>query len=204
MLRLIPKEEKFYEMLVDSAKNIEAAAKLLKQMLKTGKELDRYVREIKELEHIGDRITHEIIKKLNKTFVTPFDREDIYTLCRALDDVMDLIDSAAHRIIIFKIAKPGEDAIRLAQVILECTEEISLAIANLKQIDAIYPHCIEINRLENEGDNILRQALIWMFEKKHDAITIMKLKDLYEDLELATDRCEDVANVLETIAVKNQ
>jgi predicted phosphate transport protein (TIGR00153 family) len=204
MFRLLPKEEKFFEMFFDAAENIQAAAKLLKEMLESGENLDRFTREIKELEHSGDKMTHEIINKLNKTFVTPFDREDIYDLCRALDDVLDNIDSAAHRIIIYQIADPGQNAIRLAQLIIECSDEIIQAISNLHQIDKVYPHCVEINRLENEGDAILRETLAWLFQNKKDAIDIIKLKDLYEDLELAIDRCEDVANVLEAIAVKNQ
>ncbi|HEX9972910.1 MAG TPA: DUF47 family protein [bacterium] len=204
MFRLLPKDEKFFEMFLIAAKNIQEAAKLLKEMLESGKNFDRYVREIKELEHAGDKMTHEIINKLNKTFVTPFDREDIYDLCRALDDVLDHIDSAAHRIIIYRIADPGQNSIRFAQIIIECAEEIIKAISNLHQIDKVYPHCVEINRLENEGDSILRETLTWLFQDKSDAITIIKLKDFYEDLELAIDYCEDAANVLESIAVKNQ
>jgi hypothetical protein len=204
MFRLLPKDEKFFEMFLNAAKNIQEAAKLLKEMLESGKNFDRYVREIKELEHAGDKMTHEIINKLNKTFVTPFDREDIYDLCRALDDVLDHIDSAAHRIIIYRIADPGQNSIRFAQIIIECAEEIIKAISNLHQIDKVYPHCVEINRLENEGDSILRETLTWLFQDKSDAITIIKLKDFYEDLELAIDYCEDAANVLESIAVKNQ
>lgn len=204
MFRLLPKDEKFFEMFLNAAKNIQEAAKLLKEMLESGENFDRYVREIKELEHAGDKMTHEIINKLNKTFVTPFDREDIYDLCRALDDVLDHIDSAAHRIIIYRIANAGENAIRFAQIIIECADEMIKAISNLHQIDKVYPHCAEINRLENEGDSILRETLTWLFQDKSDAITIIKLKDFYEDLELAIDYCEDAANVLEAIAVKNQ
>ena len=204
MLRIPPKEEKFFEMFLDSAKNIQAAAKLLKEMLESGKNPVRYIKEIKELEHTGDKITHEIINKLNKTFVTPFDREDIYDLSRALDDVLDHIDSAAHRIVIYRISDPGQNAIRLAQIIIECAEEIVKAIGNLHQINKVYPHCVEINRLENEGDSITRETIASLFQDEQDAITIIKLKDFFEDLELAIDRCEDVANVLEAIAVKNQ
>lgn len=204
MFRLLPKEEKFFEMFKYAAQNIQAAAKLLKEMLETRENFDRYGREIKELEHAGDKMTHEIINKLNKTFVTPFDREDIFDLCRALDDVLDHIDSAAHRIIIYRIADPGQNAIRLAQIIIECTDEILQSISNLHQLNQIYPHCVEINRLENEGDSITRETLASLFQDKQDAITLIKLKDFYEDLELAIDRCEDVANVLEAIVVKNQ
>ena len=204
MFHILPKEEKFFKLFFSAADNILAASKLLKEMLDSGENPERFTREIKELEHSGDKMTHEIINKLNQTFVTPFDREDIYDLCRALDDVLDNIDSAAHRIIIYHITDPGQNAIRLAQIIIECAEEIVKAISNLNHIEKVYPQCVEINRLENEGDTILRETLTWLFQDKKDAISIIKLKDFYEDLEQAVDRCEDVANVLEAIAVKNQ
>ncbi len=137
MLRLLPKEKKFFEMFLNAAENIQAAAKLLKEMLESGENPDHYAREIKELEHSGDKMIHEIINKLNKTFVTLFDREDIYDLCRALDDVLDHIDSAAHRIIIYRITNTGQNAIRLAQIIIKCSDEITQAIGNLQQIDMV-------------------------------------------------------------------
>lgn len=204
MWRIMPREEKFYDMFNEAASNIQQAAKLLKQMLEGGSDFERYAREIKELEHIGDKLTHEIIKKLNQTFVTPFDREDIHDLCKTLDDVIDLIDSAANQVVTYQITEYGQEAIRLAQIIVEASDEIVKGISKLHQLDKIYPHCIEINSLENEGDSVLRKGLAKLFKDDKDPIAIIKLKGFYQDLELATDRCEDVANVLEAIAVKNQ
>lgn len=204
MLRLLPKEEKFYEIFIEAGTNIHNAAKHLKLMLEKGTDFDRYVREIKEMEHIGDKLTHEIIKKLNKTFVTPFDREDIHALSKTMDDVLDFIYSAANQLLVFRIEKYGEDAVRLSQIIVEATEEMLKGIQSLNQIDKVYPHCIEINRLENEGDAVLNQGFKKIFENGSDPITVIKLKDFYQNLELATDRCEDVANVLEAIFIKNQ
>lgn len=204
MFRLLPKEEKFYEMFIEAAINIHKAANHLKSMLETGSDFERYAREIKEMEHIGDKLTHEIIIKLNKTFITPFDREDIHYLSKTLDDVIDHINAAANLILILRITQYGQEAIRLAQIIVEATDEILKGIQLLNQIDKIYPHCIEINRLENEADTVFNQGLVKLFENGSDPVTIIKLKDFYQNLELATDRCEDVANVLEAIVVKNQ
>ena len=204
MLRLLPKEEKFYEIFTESATNIHNAAKHLKWMLEKRTDFDRYAREIKEMEHIGDKLTHEIINRLNKTFVTPFDREDIHSLSQRMDDVIDLIYAAANQVVVFRIVKYGENALRLAQIIVEATEEMLKGVSLLNRIDKVYPHCIEINRLENEGDLILNQGFTKIFENSPDPIEVIKLKDFYQNLELATDRCEDVANVLEAIYVKNQ
>ena len=204
MMRFLPREEKFYQMFTDAGTNIHNAAKRLKEMLEKGSDFERYAREIKEMEQIGDRMTHEIINKLNKTFVTPFDREDIHTLSKTMDDVIDYIYLASNQVLIFKITQYGQDAIRLSQTIVEATEEMLNGIRLLNQLDKIYPHCIEINRLENEGDYLLNSGLKKIFEDGSDPITIIKLKDFYQNLELATDRCEDVANVLEAIVVKNQ
>lgn len=204
MVRLLPKEEKFYEIFTESATNIHNAAKHLKLMLEKRTDFDRYAREIKEMEHIGDKLTHEIINRLNKTFVTPFDREDIHSLSQRMDDVIDLIYAAANQVVVFRIVKYGENALRLAQIIVEATEEMLKGVSLLNRIDKVYPHCIEINRLENEGDLILNQGFTKIFENSPDPIEVIKLKDFYQNLELATDRCEDVANVLEAIYVKNQ
>jgi predicted phosphate transport protein (TIGR00153 family) len=190
-------------MFAEAAANIQEAAQLLVQMLESGKEAERFGRQIKELEHKGDKLTHEIINKLNTTFVTPFDREDIYALCRALDDVIDLVDSAADRVYLFELTNRGEDAVKLAKIIAEASAEIVRGVSLLRHPAQMCVHCIEINRLENEGDRVFRHGLAKLFHNYADPIEIIKLKDFYQDLELATDRCEDVANVLEAISVKN-
>ncbi|MDZ7270474.1 MAG: DUF47 family protein [candidate division KSB1 bacterium] len=202
-MNIMPRNEQFFEMFTQAAANIQEAATLLVQMIESGEDAERYGRLIKELEHKGDKLTHEIINKLNRTFVTPFDREDIYALCRALDDVIDLIDSAADRIYLFELTKPGEDAVRLAQIIAEASAEIVRGVALLRHPAQMCVHCVEINRLENEGDRVFRHGLAKLFRNCCEPMELIKLKDLYHDLELATDRCEDVANVLEAISVKN-
>ncbi len=202
-MRVFPKQEQFFDMFAQAAANIQEAAQLLVEMLESGQDAERFGRKIKELEHKGDKLTHEIINKLNTTFVTPLDREDIYALCRALDDVIDLIDSAADRIYLFELTKPGEDALRLAQIIAEASAEIVRGVSVLRHPSQMCVHCVEINRLENEGDRVFRHGLARLFQNCGNPMELIKLKDLYQDLELATDRCEDVANVLEAISVKN-
>ncbi|MGQ9559970.1 MAG: DUF47 domain-containing protein [Candidatus Oleimicrobiaceae bacterium] len=202
-MRILPKQEQFFTMFTQAAANIQEAAQLLVEMLESGQDTERFGRKIKELEHQGDKLTHEIINKLNTTFVTPLDREDIYALCRALDDVIDLIDSAADRIYLFELTKPGEDALRLARIIAEASTEIVRGVSLLRQPSQMCVHCVEINRLENEGDRVFRHGLARLFHNCGNPMELIKLKDLYQDLELATDRCEDVANVLEAISVKN-
>jgi len=204
MFRLIPREEKFYEMFYEAAENIYQAAKLLTDLMENFKDPAQRARQIKELESIGDNITHQIIQKLNKTFVTPFDREDIHALTSALDDVLDWIEAASDRLVLFHLSEPPEEAGRLAHIILKSAEEIVKGIQSLRNINNVLRHCVEINRLENEADSVFREALARLFENGRDPITIIKLKEVYEDLEVATDRCEDVANVLESIAVKHQ
>ncbi len=202
-MKILPRQEQFFDMFSQAAANIQEAAKLLVHMIESGEDAERYSRLIKELEHKGDKLTHEIINKLNRTFVTPLDREDIYNLCRALDDVIDLIDSAADRIYLFDLTNPGEDAVRLAQIIAEASLEIERGVALLRHPGEMCVHCVEINRLENEGDRVFRHGLAKLFQNCGNPLELIKLKDLYQDLELATDRCEDVANVLEAISVKN-
>ncbi|UCE06061.1 MAG: DUF47 domain-containing protein [bacterium] len=204
MLRFLPKEEKFFDMLAEAANNITEAAKMFHLMVKNESDLEKYSKMIKTLEHKGDQLTHEIINKLNKTFVTPFDREDIFDLCKALDNIIDYIDDAADRIVIFQMTSFSEEAKKLTQIIFSASEQIQQGISELHHLEKIYPYCIEINRLENESDTVYRQGIARLFTNGYDPITIIKMKDFYDDLEMAIDMCEDVANVLEAICVKNQ
>jgi len=203
MVRLLPKEEKFYDLFNQAAQNINEGARLLNEMLKTFQNLEEYARKIKHLEDEGDRITHDIIRRLNQTFVTPFDREDIYSLTETLDDVLDFIEAAANWIVTLKIPQPPHEALQISEIIYASTQEIEKGISNLHNLQNVCKHCVEINRLENDADTLLRQGLASLFENDSDPIRIIKLKDFLEDLESATDRCEDVADVLEAIAVKN-
>jgi hypothetical protein len=204
MLGLAPKEEKFFLMFQNMTKIIVQAAELLKAMLDNFENPEKYQQQIRDLEHQGDQQTHEIIQKLNTSFVTPFDREDIYSLASALDDVLDYIDASAAHIVLYKIEKPTESAKELAFIILKCTQAINKAMELLgKELEQIADFCIEVNSLENEGDRIRRAAISDLFENEKDAIRLIKWKDIYEILEKAVDECEDVVNILESMVLKH-
>ncbi len=204
MFRLIPREEKFFEFFTKAANNILDGAKALVQMMdEQDGDLEKGWKQLEEFEHEGDKITHQIIRKLNRTFITPIDREDIHSLTVALDDVMDLIEAVAARMSLYKIKQPTEEARKLAQVILKSAEEIVKAVSNLERLDDVMEHCIEINRLENVADDVSREAIADLFDKGHDPMDVIKWKEIYETMETATDRCEDVANIVEAVALKN-
>lgn len=204
MFRLIPREEKFFDFFKEAADNILEGAKALVQMTdEQGGDLQERWKRLEDFEHEGDKITHQIMRKLNRTFITPIDREDIHSLTVALDDVMDLIEAAAARMCLYKIKQPTEEARKLAQLILKSAEEIVKAVSNLERMDDVMEHCIEINRLENVADDVCREAIAGLFDSGHDPIEVIKWKEIYETMETATDRCEDVANIVESVALKN-
>lgn len=204
MFRLIPREEKFFEFFEKAANNILEGARVLVQMTEEGNaNFQEQWKRLEELEHVGDKITHQIIRKLNRTFITPIDREDIHSLAVALDDVMDLIEASAARMTQYKIKQPTEEAGKLAQVILKSAEEIVKAVSNLERMDDVMEHCIEINRLENMADDISREAIAGLFDKGHDPMDVIKWKEIYEMMETTTDQCEDVANIVESVALKS-
>ena len=181
-------------------------AERLKDLLEQFDDLRERVRAIEEVEHKGDTLTHEIIKKLNTSFITPIDREDILALASSLDDVIDLIEAAATRMLLFKVTEATPHAKELGFLILKCVQELHKGIVHLpssKGRDHVYEHCVEVNSLENEADRVCRDAIAFLFEHEKDPITILKWKEIYETLETATDRCEDTANVLEGVALKN-
>jgi predicted phosphate transport protein (TIGR00153 family) len=202
----IPREEKFFELFEDSAHNTVKAAKVLNELVDKWEHIEQRVEEIKELEHIGDTITHEIIARLHRTFVTPFDREDIALLAKSLDDIMDFIDNAACSMDIYKVDAPGNRARELADIIIQATAEVEHAVLELRhraKLKEIMERCVEINRLENMADVVFRAAMAELFEDTSDMARIIKWREIYEHMESATDRCEDVANVLEGVALKN-
>ncbi|PWB81492.1 MAG: DUF47 domain-containing protein [Candidatus Methylomirabilota bacterium] len=204
MFRLIPREEKFFEYFENAANNILEGARVLVQMTQEGSEnFQERWKQLEDLEHVGDKITHQIIRKLNRTFITPIDREDIHSLAVALDDVMDLIEASAARMSLYKIKQPTEEAKKLAEVILKSAEEIVKAVSNLERMDNVMEHCIEINRLENMADEISREAIADLFDKGHDPMDVIKWKEIYETMEMTTDGCEDVANIVESVALKS-
>ena len=203
MFKLIPKEEKFFDMFISMAQNAHESSKLLTLMMEQPDKIRDTAESIKALEHKGDRMTHDLIVKLNKTFIVPIDREDIYGLSSKLDDVTDLIESIARRLVLFKVTEVSEAALELARVLQRSTAAIVVAVSELRNGMKVMDPCIEINRLEDEADHIYHLALAKLFEAEKDPIALIKWKELYEKLEASLDRCEDVANVIEGIIVKN-
>lgn len=201
--RLIPREEKFFTDFQALADELKVGAQLLEQMLEPEHPVWNKADEIKEVEHKCDSLTHGIIQRLNRTFVTPLDREDIHALARSLDDVMDSIDAAATLVRLYRLDTVRFGARELAQIITASTYQVRLALDALEQQKGILGHAVEINRLENEADRIHQQAVSQLFDAEHDPLTVMKWKESLDFLEDATDRCEDVANVLEGVMVKH-
>jgi len=203
---LIPKERKFFDLFEESARNMVRAAQALKEVVDNWEDVGGRVAEITELEHEGDRITHKIMEQLNRTFVTPFDREDINLLAHTLDDVTDFIKAASDTMLIYKVERPGQKAKELAEIILQAANEVESAIPLLRhrgELQKILNRCVEINRLENAADTVYRSALAELFDDTSDIARIIKWREIFEQMESATDRCEDVANVLEGVALKH-
>jgi len=188
-----------------AARNLNRGAVLLVEMMEDLSKAETKSKEIYEVEQEGDMLTHEVMRSLNKTFITPLDREDIHALISRIDDVLDLIWASADRATLFKIKDSTPEAIELSKCILATTEIITKAVTSLKEkkYSYIQEYCIEINRLENAADKIFREALARLFENTKDPILVIKWKNVYENLEDATDLCEDVANILEGIVLKH-
>jgi len=206
MFSLIPKEAAFFELFERAAKNVHGGAIQLVEFLDNFDDRAERAKQIKDLEHAGDQLTHEIIALLNQSFITPLDREDIHELACRLDDILDLTDTVANRIVLYKISAPTEDLRRLARCLRHATAIIVEALGllrNLKNAEAILQKCIAIHTQENEADGIEQHALASLFDDGLDPREIIKWKDIYQEIESATDRCEDVANVLEAIVLKN-
>lgn len=201
-MRILPREEKFFTMFEQMGQLLIEGADLLNTLLGDVTQAPVLAGEIKALEHKADNLTHTIITKLNQTFITPFDREDIHLLSSRLDDVLDLIDATSMRIVTYNIRVLGLGTQQLGQILAQQVQEIARALALLNKRDGVLQHCIEINRLEDDADRIARASIGMLFEKEENPIKLIKQKELYEVLELATDKCEDVANVIETIVLK--
>ena len=203
MVRLIPRETKFFDMFAEMARNLNEGARLMKSLLDDYRDVPVQVAKLKDIEHRGDDMTHAIITKLNQTFITPFDREDIHRLASSLDDVLDFMNSAAVRLVMYNISAPPPPAAELAGIIVQQSEELAKAVSNLEKNQHVLEHCVEINRLENEADLVSRKAIARLFEQEKDPISLIKMKELYEVLETATDKAEDAANVLEAVVLKS-
>jgi len=203
MFKLIPREERYFDLFNEMATHIHASAKLLVELFNQFDNAEHYAHQIKDLEHQCDDLTHAIVKKLNQTFITPIDREDIYALAKALDDVIDLIDAVANHALLYRVARVTDAARKQADVIVRATAQIMQAVTRVRTHDAMQQYFIEIHTLENEGDTLFREAVAQLFQDHEDPLEVIKWKDLYETLEKGIDKCEDVANVLESIVLKN-
>jgi len=202
--KLLPQEEGFYALFVRQAENVAAGAKALVEMVSKFDKPEEQARQIKGIEHTGDTITHDLITRLNQTFITPFDREDIHELSSKVDDVLDLADAAAGRMVLYRVKEIRPGVLELAQILERATEEMLEAVRVLGKQDHILSHCIEINRLENEGDRVSRALIAKLFEEERDPVEIIKWKEIIETIETAVDKCEDVANVIETVSLKQR
>jgi predicted phosphate transport protein (TIGR00153 family) len=202
----LPKKTDFLRLFDSASANIVRGTQLFRDILDDPTDLKAKVEQLKEVEHEGDRITHEALAKLNATFITPFDREDIHSLASRLDDILDATDAAAQRLLLYKIEAIPPYLKALARLLVASTQEVHKAVVVLhdgKRYHEAMTACVEINRLENEADVLHREALGDLFANATDAIEVIKLKDLYAFLEDATDRCEDAANSIETIILKS-
>lgn len=201
---ILPKEEEYFALFSQMTGRIqEASGALVEMMQDTGENFEAYSRRIKDAEHACDELTHRITTKLNKSFITPFDREDIFALTVALDDVLDYIDAGARAILMYDIREINEHARRFAKVIQGLAMELDSAVSMLAKPDGMNEHLVEIHRLENEADDIYFRAIGELFHQATEPITLIKWKELYEILENATDRCEHVANIVESIILKH-
>ena len=202
---IIPQDKHFFNMLENESQNVMDGSKAFLDMLTNYENIKQKQQKIKDIEHQGDDFVHEIFEELNKTFITPIDHEDISGLASAFDDVLDYIDGTAARLVLYEIEKPEENMVKLAEVLLKQTTELNTALTGLRNIKnpkEIEKKCIEVNRLENVADDLYKSSVAQLFKRK-DAIEIMKLKEIYERIEFATDKCEDAANVISDIVVKN-
>ena len=200
---IAPRDREFFDLFEEAGGNIERAARLLEEMLQDFPERSELARDILICEQDGDRITHDIIQRLNSTFVTPIDREDILALASALDDIIDLIDEVSDYLGLYRIEAPMEQAQRLAHILVQATREIANAMPRLRSFQDLSHFTVEVNRLENDGDRTSRDAIASLFHGGIDPMVVIRWKDIFERLEEAIDACEYVANTLAGIVIKN-
>lgn len=203
LARLLPHERSFFDRFTEVTDNLQEAARALADLSNDYTHVEEKVKQIKDLEHKGDDLTHRLMMKLNQTFITPFDREDIHSLISKLDDVLDMMDAVTTRLALYKIKTLRPGVKELAGILVRATHEIHEAVSHLETHDGVLDRCIEINSLENEADSVVRSSIAKLFEEETDPIMIIKWKEILEVLEIAADKCEDVANILETVVLKN-
>lgn len=201
-LRLTPREDGFYDLFADSANNLVTGARLLVELISDGSDREAIAEKMRACEHAGDECTHAIMHRLNESFITPFDREDIYDLASRLDDVMDYMEEAAELVVLYQIQALPQDVVRQVEILERAAELTAEAMPRLKAMRELNEFWIEINRLENQGDRVYRKLLAHLFGGEYEPLEVMKLKEVIDRLEDAADAFEQVANTIETIAVK--
>jgi hypothetical protein len=201
--RLIPREERFFDLFVEDAANVLDGARQLEAMLRSFDNPDKMAKKIRETEHKGDEISHDIGRRLESTFVTPFDREEIHALISGLDDILDLIEEVADTFVLYRIESPTKTSIKQASLVDQACETIHLALSNLRGFKDMDRYIVEIHRLENEGDKLARSAIAGLFDDGTKTIDVLKWKDVYSLLEDTIDKTEDVADMIERIIIKH-
>ena len=203
MFNFIPREVRFYDYFEELSRLSVKAAEMLHQLVHNFSDARAKMHAIKEIEHQADQVTHEVVRKLNTTSITPLDREDIHALASRLDDVLDYIEAAAERLVVYRIKEPTSACRAMAEVIVHTVAATDRTIRCLRDMDpGFHEHAVEVNRLENSADNLLRDSLAALFDEHSDPIEVIKWKEIYETMEIVTDRCEDVANVIEGVILK--
>ncbi len=203
MLRIFPRQEDFFDLFKKQADTVHQGAALLTTMVRDYTELDQKAKGLRDIEHQGDQITHEIFARLNRTFITPLEREDIHALASGLDDVLDSVEAIGSRFLLLRIPRPTPECIEMVEIIDKAVDEIVKAVAHLKDLRTLMSFTIEINRLENEADAISRNVVAALFNGGHDAMDVLRWKEIYGRLEATADQCEDIANIIEAIVLKN-
>ncbi len=204
MISLFPKDENFFELFRRQAGLVRQGCAQLDEMMQEFDRLDERARALKDVEHQGDLVAHELFERLNRTFITPLDREDIHDLASNLDDVLDSVEAIASRIVLFKIPQVTPQAQQLTRIVAACGQQIEGAVDHLKDFKGMMPFTIEINRLENEADILSREAVADLFTGEHAFLDVIRWKEIYGRLESAADQCEDVANTIEAIVLKSR
>ena len=204
MFSLFPKNEDFFVLFRRQAALVRRGTDLLHEMMEKFDDLEARAKQLKEVEHEADIVTHELFERLNRSFITPLEREDIHDLASGLDDVLDAAEAIGTRILLFKITSPTPEARQLTSILARCGTQIEQAVDQLKELKNLMSFTIEINRLENEADTISRQVVADLFDGTHELLDVMRWRELYGRLEGAADKCEDVANTIEAIVLKNQ
>ena len=206
MFRITAKEEIFYTLFVETAVSTCKAAEMLKDLMNNYTDVEQKIKAIEETEHDCDKHVHKILEQLNKSFITPIDREDIYLIAKEIDNITDAIEATAHRFHMLNVTSMREDAKKMAELIVECTQELKSVfeeLKNMKNSKILKNKIIEVNRIEDDGDTLFRNAMTQLFVSEKDAVEVIKWKDIYEYLENTLDACEDVANIVEGVVMKH-